>query len=431
MNKILRVIVFLPIAITLLLILPVFIVKASETIPYTQDFESDLRDWTASGMWHIETNSVTPCPNSYEGQKSAYYGNSRCNYNTEPNDTSFRTKGELTSPELTIPADISQALMKFKGWYETEIGCFNCDKRLIEVKPVGGSWTLLKELKGESYRTWNSYEIDLSAYKGQTIQVRFNFDSVDGLANHYKGWYVDNVEIMAVGPEITITGSSTVETNDVIKVNHTLDVANIGNLPAVNVRGELAISAPFKWKIISYSSNLTKEANNKLTFSLGDLAANTHVPLSLLLAIEKGERGLLEVTGNVFTDSPENTADNNVVIDTPIRNKPPVIQTSGLPDGKLGKPYSAEVLGKDGDIYDALTMKISSLPDGLSMGSCVKNLNQDNGIRCPISGTPTVAGDFKVNAELSDSQNHTVSKIFNLDIGKSGGDGDDDEEDDD
>jgi len=40
---------------------------------------------------------------------------------------------------------------------------------------------------------------DLSAFAGQTVQLRFAFDSVDGGGNAFEGWYVD--DIVLLGPE--------------------------------------------------------------------------------------------------------------------------------------------------------------------------------------------------------------------------------------
>ena len=43
---------------------------------------------------------------------------------------------------------------------------------------------------------WNdSGAISLSAYAGQTIQIRFKFDSMDSAYNTYTGWLVDDVVV--------------------------------------------------------------------------------------------------------------------------------------------------------------------------------------------------------------------------------------------
>src|SRR5262249_39027952 len=41
--------------------------------------------------------------------------------------------------------------------------------------------------------------ISLAAFGGQTVQIRWAFDTVDGIANNSEGWYVDDVQISAPG----------------------------------------------------------------------------------------------------------------------------------------------------------------------------------------------------------------------------------------
>src|SRR5262249_51747497 len=42
---------------------------------------------------------------------------------------------------------------------------------------------------------WVSRAIDLSAYAGQTIRIRFSFDTEDSHFNDFEGWYVDDVNV--------------------------------------------------------------------------------------------------------------------------------------------------------------------------------------------------------------------------------------------
>ena len=42
---------------------------------------------------------------------------------------------------------------------------------------------------------WNTEEIDLSDYSGQTIQIKFKFNTVDAYYNGFRGWMIDNIEI--------------------------------------------------------------------------------------------------------------------------------------------------------------------------------------------------------------------------------------------
>lgn len=49
---------------------------------------------------------------------------------------------------------------------------------------------------------WVSRAVDLSAYAGQEIRIRFAFDTVDANFNSYEGWYVDNVKVIDAAPAL-------------------------------------------------------------------------------------------------------------------------------------------------------------------------------------------------------------------------------------
>jgi hypothetical protein len=58
----------------------------------------------------------------------------------------------------------------------------------------GGSWTLLYEFNF-SLEPWTLHTLDLSAYGGQTIDLKFEFWKGDGAANDFLGWLIDDVQI--------------------------------------------------------------------------------------------------------------------------------------------------------------------------------------------------------------------------------------------
>ena len=67
------------------------------------------------------------------------------------------------------------------------------DRRTVQVSANGGGFTQLVQLSGDSMLEWHQYTLDLTAYAGQTIQLRFFFDTRDGIGNNGRGWYVDDV----------------------------------------------------------------------------------------------------------------------------------------------------------------------------------------------------------------------------------------------
>src|SRR5207237_1211623 len=54
----------------------------------------------------------------------------------------------------------------------------------------------LKDTSG----AWKSASFDLSSFAPHKVQLRFSFDSVDGYANNYEGWYLDDIRVGSSKP---------------------------------------------------------------------------------------------------------------------------------------------------------------------------------------------------------------------------------------
>jgi hypothetical protein len=161
---------------------------------FEDDFESGFGGWTLGGLWNPENEAdacgsqVAPYPNP---ANAAYYGQDGiCDFNVGTNS------GSLTqSTPVTVPA--GAPVLKFLSYEETECnGNCSFDNRFVEISTDGGaSWQTLGEAGNEG--VWYEPEFDLSAFAGQSAQLRFRFASVDGVANGFFGWMVDHVQIAA------------------------------------------------------------------------------------------------------------------------------------------------------------------------------------------------------------------------------------------
>jgi hypothetical protein len=88
---------------------------------------------------------------------------------------------------------------------------------------------------------------------------------------------------------------------------------------------------------------------------------------------------------------------------TPPANQFPVLTTTSLPNGRIGKQYRKQVSGYDVNVNDNLAMAAFNLPPGLSFGNCSQNIvNNQKVINCAITGTPTTAGNYTVVIRLTD-----------------------------
>jgi len=156
-----------------------------QPIVYFDDVESGTDDWTATGLWHItEYRSYSPT------HSWAYNEESDHDY-----DTGSANSGELISKDIALG---SKPILTFWSWEQVECiygGSCYYDRREVYVSDDGGSnWNLVWQSFGPKEQ-WYQPVIDLSAYAGKTVKIKFRFDTVDKLFNNYEGWYVDDIKL--------------------------------------------------------------------------------------------------------------------------------------------------------------------------------------------------------------------------------------------
>src|SRR5262249_54548924 len=152
-----------------------------------------------AGLWHLSTGRGTqaghsPVTSFYFGQGEGPNGGG--NYNVG------NTAGNITSAPITLPTS-TPLTVSFNYGLQTE-GNGSFDVASVQVSTNGGatfttvaSSTSSAQLPLSS--TWRAAAFDLSAFAGQTILLRFNFDTVDSTANTSEGWYVDDVQLSTPG----------------------------------------------------------------------------------------------------------------------------------------------------------------------------------------------------------------------------------------
>ncbi|MEW6181456.1 MAG: peptidoglycan DD-metalloendopeptidase family protein [Chloroflexota bacterium] len=153
-----------------------------KTAPYNDGFNSSNGDWHATGGWqHTGTHWR--------------YGNG----------TTYSGSGSLTSPPIRLPESGSPYLY-FNYRYRTESPAPWWDQRRLQISVDGGPFS---DLPGwgqfsndpATANTWLSTpNIDLSAYRGRTIRIRFYFNALDGNYNQGVGWEIENFQIAGTAP---------------------------------------------------------------------------------------------------------------------------------------------------------------------------------------------------------------------------------------
>ncbi|HEU5144982.1 MAG TPA: immune inhibitor A domain-containing protein [Dermatophilaceae bacterium] len=125
----------------------------------------------------------------------------KTDYNT-PHSGSYEWWGGAADDlqnTLTRTVDLTgKTAASLSAWLEYEIEA-DYDYLYTEVSTNGTDWTVLgTPIDGES--TWTQKTWDLSAYAGQSIQVRFRYATDGGL--HYEGPFLDDIVITADGAEL-------------------------------------------------------------------------------------------------------------------------------------------------------------------------------------------------------------------------------------
>ncbi|MGB2983583.1 MAG: right-handed parallel beta-helix repeat-containing protein [Candidatus Bipolaricaulia bacterium] len=172
---------------------------------FYDDFE--IADgWAATGLWHRAENTPCVSPPYASPTHVYYYGNdATCRY-----ATAGANSGTLTSPVIDVSGLVpaSPLTIGWKYWREVESYNGAFDKSWVEYKfdnqpgwtqiwyddstqnqPVGG-WHLVEA-------TTDTAANDIIVPAGAVnLQVRFEFDTVDGYANNYVGWLIDDVKVI-------------------------------------------------------------------------------------------------------------------------------------------------------------------------------------------------------------------------------------------
>ncbi|MEW6486517.1 MAG: hypothetical protein AB1578_01205 [Thermodesulfobacteriota bacterium] len=160
--------------------------NASAATVFQDNVEGGVGGWTTSGLWQQVTTGSS-CREANSGNASWYYGTGACNFDVGTNS------GSLTSSAFTIPAGHDVVQLSFWSWYETETTGTSWDRRIVQISVDGGPFENLIQFSGDTMRKWSQKTLDLTAYAGRSVQIRFFFNTVDSIANNYRGWYVDDI----------------------------------------------------------------------------------------------------------------------------------------------------------------------------------------------------------------------------------------------
>ncbi len=230
---------------------------ANGTADSFQDGFETESGWAATGFWHRTTltngesqfvnSAVTDMlvnlapgdlsagalPSPFEGSYVFWYGQDASgNYigtraNSTPGSGGQSTSpnsGTLTSPVIVVPAS---GVLAFRTWFEIEsVDAWGFDLMTVSVEPVSpaGPTVQIGSLNPETdynglpatpfssggFNTppsWIISEADLSGYVGQSIRLKFTFNTGDALYNGFRGWIIDQVQVFSQPSALRAFGS--------------------------------------------------------------------------------------------------------------------------------------------------------------------------------------------------------------------------------
>lgn len=149
---------------------PLSFMVGAPALVFSDDFESGTGNWTLTGTWatttaqaHSPTRSLTDSPaGSYVDYADSY---------------------------ALLNGARRASTLRFWHRYVTESGY---DYAKVEVSADGGPWQPVATYHG-TLATWTQVSLDLSAFAGRDLAIRFHLTSDVSLT--YDGWYIDDVEI--------------------------------------------------------------------------------------------------------------------------------------------------------------------------------------------------------------------------------------------
>ena len=179
------------------------------TFPYTEDFESGTGGWAQGTGDDIDwTRYSGGTPSGTTGPSGA--GSGAWYMYIESSSPNYPTKtANFESPCFDI-SGIGSPIFTFSyHMFGSNMGTLNVDISTDSgVTYPTNLWTQTSQVQSTSGSAWNTINLDLSAYIGQTVRLRFNGITDDG----YRGdMAIDNISltVSSSGPEINIQGNAT------------------------------------------------------------------------------------------------------------------------------------------------------------------------------------------------------------------------------
>jgi hypothetical protein len=152
---------------------------------FSEGYEGNVANWTATGLWHVTTKAAS------EGTHSFWYGQEATgNYNT-----GAANSGDLTSPIIDLTA-VSAPVLIYDQRIAVEPDPFDIAQLIItDANDPTHTVTLAKD-KSFTNALFVPRVVPLTGFDSKKITLRFHFDTIDSIANNTEGWFLDHLRIV-------------------------------------------------------------------------------------------------------------------------------------------------------------------------------------------------------------------------------------------
>jgi hypothetical protein len=152
-------------------------------VTFADDFELGIANWTAGTHWgRVDVSS-------HSGNWSTRHARG----------TDYTAYTSLLS--LNVPLDLTTSDIPVLTFW-TRYRLSSLEPVQVQVKPAGGSWTTMWSRINMTNLTWTPWQLDLSAYRGQTLELRFRFHGNECTQNCMTNpsWWLDDVLVAELPP---------------------------------------------------------------------------------------------------------------------------------------------------------------------------------------------------------------------------------------
>lgn len=122
------------------------------------------------------------------------------NFNNDIDFDDGHVLGTATSAGVALPSD---ATLVFVAWSYADVeSSATYDARTLQISTDDfQTVAVAKKLdNAANLKKWEKISINLSAFAGKTVKVRFAFDSVDSVSNNGAGWFIDDLSVFKIAP---------------------------------------------------------------------------------------------------------------------------------------------------------------------------------------------------------------------------------------